>query len=307
MKKLLTCLFTLLMAVAILSPVSMRAEVKNGTFNIRLSQLDRETGARLTATRGEFQYDTAYGYQDLATTYVDGENMNEWMDWENLLDFRSGSSASEYTSFVLYVYDANGRFVASLDSLKDGANYSSVQIRDGYTIEIALMVDKNTEYTTVGTGADGTDDRLQPVITVVKQHDVGSSLYDRPTSADYYVVNEGDDVAALLESGDIWNFTGWDDYTYVASTDKEYVRVYSEPLNKVTADIEVKADWAEDKAGLDRFAPAATNDKDTNGDGKVSCDEYYGTTGLEWSDKLNACVVSSTGDAVVTIPNTATK
>ena len=76
----------------------------------------------------------------------------------------------------------------------------------------------------------------------------------------------------------------------------------------VKEDVTVKADWAEDKAGLDRFAPAAAdNNLDTNGDGKVSCDEYYGTTGLEWSDKLNACVVSSTGDAVVTIPNTATK
>ena len=285
----------------------MRAEEKDGVVNIKLSELDRQTGARLTAVRGEFKYESTVGYETLPLVYVNNEAMDSFADWENLLDFKTKSAAADYTSFVLYVYDANGRFVTSLDTTKDGANYSNVQIRNGYTIEIALMVDKNTEYTTVGTGADGTDDRLQPVITVVKQHDVGSSLYDRPTSADYYVVNEGDDVAALLESGDIWNFPGWDDYTYVASTDKEYVRVYSEPLNKVTADIEVKADWAEDKAGLDRFAPAATNDKDTNGDGKVSCDEYYGTTGLEWSDKLNACVVSSTGDAVVTIPNTATK
>ena len=135
-----------------------------------------------------------------------------------------------------------------------------------------------------------------------------------PFSSDYnhvtfsYVVNKGDDVQSLIKSGEYANFPGWDDeytYYYDKNGQTDYVLVYSNELSKVTADIEV--DWAEDKAGLDRFAPAATNDKDTNGDGKVSCDEYYGTTGLEWSDKLNACVVSSTGDAVVTIPNTATK
>ena len=41
-------------------------------------------------------------------------------------------------------------------------------------------------------------------------------------------------------------------------------------------------------------------------DGVVTCDEYYGVTGLKWDDKKNACVTTS-GNAVVTVPDTSAR
>lgn len=46
---------------------------------------------------------------------------------------------------------------------------------------------------------------------------------------------------------------------------------------------------------------------DKDHDGNVSCNEYYSMTGLEWSDKYNACIISSTGNLIITIPDTKTK
>ena len=289
--------------LTILSPVSMRAEDEY-TVNFTISDLDKETGAYLKAKRTD-----EWGGSktvDLDTAAVGGTAITSYDELvKAVVGFKKNSEAADYNDVHLYVYDEKGRFVSSYDSLED--QYSAVQVAAGYTVEIELFVDAESAGHNLGAGRDGVDDRNQAVITVELQHDIDSSLYDRPTSSEYYVVNKGENVAKLIEDGTYDNFPAWNDYTYDVESGKDYVRVYDNALTKVTKDITVKADWAEDKAGLDRFAPAATNDKDTNGDGKVSCDEYYGTTGLEWSDKLNACVVSSTGDAVVTIPNTATK
>ena len=294
------------------SPVRMSAENVEGRVNFRLSELDRQTGARLTFSGVEFTYVDSVGYLKLMNVQVGSTKLENYSDLANLVSFKDNADAEEFTTYNYYVYDAKGRYVDQwLGSKDDQSDYEDLTISNGYTVEIELVVDKYTagELTNYGKG-DGNDDRYQAVITVEKQHAVDSSLYDRPTASEYYVVNKGDNVAKMIKDGDYVNFPGWDDYTYDSDTDKEYVRVYNNALTKVTEDVTVKADWAEDKAGLDRFG-AATPEKpentlDKDGDGIVTCDEYYGVTGLKWDDKKNACVTTS-GNAVVTVPDTSAR
>ena len=146
------------------------------------------------------------------------------------------------------------------------------------------------------TGADDVDDRAQKAYSVYLETAPGSDLYKSPET---YWTNPSDDVAKLVNGEKYVSLPGLDDFYPAAEFD--YVYQY-----RIDGD-KIYGEWVEETKDFKPFSTSTTNDKDTNGDGKVSCDEYYGTTGLEWSDKLNACVVSSTGDAVVTIPNTATK
>ena len=297
----------------------MRAEEREIRVSFEVSSLDRSTGARVDEKYATYSYQSdkdegAYlGSLSLAGKTINTYDRDTFLD--AVLDFTTNAEAADWTDYTLTVYDNKGRYVTEwkYSSKQFQPTMNDIVVADGYSVEIELLVDGQTAgelYDSKGANPDKIDDRNQAVITVLFQHDVDSSVYDKPNSSSYYVVNKGEDVAKLIEDGTYYNFPGWTDsksYYYDSKNDVDYIRVYSEPLNKVTADIEVKADWAEDKAGLDRFAPAATNDKDTNGDGKVSCDEYYGTTGLVWSDEKNACVVESNGAVVVTIPNTATK
>ena len=149
----------------------------------------------------------------------------------------------------------------------------------------------------VNAAPDKTDDRLQTTYSIHVETGIDTDLYNPAVS---YTVDKGDNLAKKVASGDYVNLPGLYAEKY-DSDDNEYVLVYT-----IDGD-DIYANWELASKVKDRFTAVSSNDKDTNGDGKVSCDEYYGTTGLEWSDKLNACVVSSTGDAVVTIPNTATK
>ena len=146
------------------------------------------------------------------------------------------------------------------------------------------------------TKADDVDDRAQKAYSVYLETAPGSDLYKSPET---YWTNPSDDVAKLVNGEKYVGLPGLDDF--YAAAEFDYVYQY-----RIDGD-KIYGEWVEETKDFKPFSTSTTNDKDTNGDGKVSCDEYYGTTGLEWSDKLNACVVSSTGDAVVTIPNTATK
>ena len=171
---------------------------------------------------------------------------------------------------------------------------ASVPLNQDMTVVISLFYD--VKGVDGANGPDKTDDRLQKTYTVHLETAVDSGLY---SIAGSYTVNNTDDLEKLVKAGEYTGLYGLYDEEYDAANDQVYVYQY-----RIDGD-DIWADWVKEGSAL--FAKSTTNDKDTNGDGKVSCDEYYGTTGLEWSDKLNACVVSSTGDAVVTIPNTATK
>ena len=148
-------------------------------------------------------------------------------------------------------------------------------------------------------GADGKDDRLQKTYAVHVETGIDSDLYSPAVG---YTVNNTDDLAKLVKDGKYTNLPYLYDVAY-DSDDNEYVLVYT-----IDGD-DIYANWEEASSVKARVVTkgSTTNDKDTNGDGKVSRDEYYGTTGLVWSDEKNACVVESNGAVVVTIPNTATK
>ena len=153
---------------------------------------------------------------------------------------------------------------------------------------------------------DGVDDRDQSIITVAEEGwndrtSAGSGKYTKS----YYVASDKDAVEEVIE-----DLASYDLRETVKNKDgkrETYRLVYYVNDDEVEAVWEVRADKDDKRIVWNSTPSSSDTGKDLNGDGKVSCDEYYGTTGLVWSDKLNACVVSSTGDAVVTIPNTATK
>ena len=228
--------------------------------------------------------------------------LNETNAW-NLLDFSKAEVASDDDKttygYSWQIVDGNtlldsGKTTDSwslttmLESMPFSASHTNV------TVQISVFVDQ------VGAdnaGSDDVDDRLQTTYGVHVETGIDSNLYE-PVKP--YTVNNGDNLAKKVASGDYVNLPGLYDEKY-DSDDNEYVLVYT-----IDGD-DIYANWELASKVKDRFTAVSSNDKDTNGDGKVSCDEYYGTTGLVWSDEKNACVVESNGAVVVTIPNTATK
>ena len=211
------------------------------------------------------------------------------------------SDVFEYVGDEDYVSLEQGVTVSYKVYLNDGSNVKEVDISRvlnneiyyDYTIVASFKIDYLANgKTTVAedlTG-DGTEDRTQTIYTVSVEgwsdrSEEGTGKYTKTE----YVADDKDTLEGILNSLYDSNVVDGDIYELVF-----YV-------NGTT----VTGVW--EKEPEKNIVWNAGNSLDLNGDGKVSCDEYYGTTGLEWSDKLNACVVSSTGDAVVTIPNTATK
>ena len=181
-----------------------------------------------------------------------------------------------------------------------GRVYFDGEITNGYE-EVSAAVKEDVTVTLTLTRDDNNnkiDDRNEVEVYVYQETKIGSNEF------------EANPTTIVLEKGeafkDVKNFPLLNARTY----DKDGVqyRLVFDKSKAGNSHTTVKGYWVKWTEGMNRFdGSTVDNPKDTDGDGKVSCDEYYGTTGLEWSDKLNACVVSSTGDAVVTIPNTATK
>ena len=189
----------------------------------------------------------------------------------------------------LFAYDSIVNYPANGDNDK-------VLPEGGITVTISVLVDHQHYGTVTGGGADSVDDRDQVGYNVYLQSSIGSEYYSMPVYT--YWTNAGDDVAKLVTNGDYTGLPGWEVPAYDAEGNEYYY--HYEIKDGAIYGTYVKSEGS-------KFAKSTTNDKDTNGDGKVSCDEYYGTTGLVWSDEKNACVVESKGAVVVTIPNTATK
>ena len=204
-------------------------------------------------------------------------------------DSVAGDTVRHY-SLGVKVVGNSGRVYFEKAPSTDWTGYETMkaQVKEDVTVYITLETDYNS---------DKIDDRNEVEVTVYKETKIGSNEFDAVGRS--VVVEKGTDLSTVK------NFPFMNDRLY--DEDGVQYRLVYDTAKAGDTHTTVKGYWAKYTEGMDRFEATSTNDKDTNGDGKVSCDEYYGTTGLEWSDKLNACVVSSTGDAVVTIPNTATK
>ena len=167
-------------------------------------------------------------------------------------------------------------------------------------VEISLFYDQSgaDQNSSIGLSGDGeVDDREQTFYNVYLETSVGSGYYHPAVT---YVTDKGDDLVKLVNDGEYENLPGLESDT--EKNGKYYVYEYT-----VDGD-DIYGNWVEyDEKDENRFAssePENTLDKD--GDGIVTCDEYYGVTGLKWDDKKNACVTTS-GNAVVTVPDTSAR
>ena len=199
-----------------------------------------------------------------------------------------------YLNMTVEVYRVNGANKGRTDitgtqEATDLLN-GSVLAND-YDIELSFEIDYigHDNGTVVGYG-NGVDDRKDEIVTLkVEGWDEGKDEATGKYSTTEYVADDKDTLEGILNSLYDSNVVDGDIYELVF-----YV-------NGTT----VTGVW--EKEPEKNIVWNAGNSLDLNGDGKVSCDEYYGTTGLVWSDEKNACVVESNGAVVVTIPNTATK
>ena len=300
--------------LTILSPVSMRAvsgdevevtfEVADGDFDSNVA----DTTVVANSSKDTF---------NMVADLLRGSNTKAGLiEYVGDLDYINSDLANVIVTVETYVESESGYHRVDKQVLRSNA-LDCLQVEnalkvlsDGDSVDFVItpMIDYlgNGYAYTPKTVAhqDGVDDRDQTVVTILEEGwndrtDKGTGKYAKS----YYVADDNDTLEAIIKG-----LSSYDARQYAKNEDgkrETYRLVYYVNDDEVEAVWEVRAD-KDDKRIVWNSTPS-TNDKDTNGDGKVSCDEYYGTTGLEWSDKLNACVVSSTGDAVVTIPNTATK
>ncbi len=225
----------------------------------------------------------------------------------------------DYTKVATTVYvihaDGSSELVASYKGFDDKtikADLLELVYSNGDEIYVVLepMVDSysvgdayNAKNVPAGTKGDKVDDRKQTVVTIDVEtwSDVKESGSGKFTTS-YYVTDGKEATLVDLIEG----LKAYDEYHRVGSGKdrKTYRLVYDINGDEVTAEWDVRPDKDEDRFGKVTSTPENPLDKD--GDGVVTCDEYYGVTGLKWDDKKNACVTTS-GNAVVTVPDTSAR
>ena len=270
--------------------------------NIELSETDIADGVKVdtdykvnTLKIGP-SYGPLYDYtadQWTISQVLGGSNAGDVASWTDLVSFSDDSLADSTAVPTFRLVSGKTVVAGPTNDWNTAKAWKEFDVANTLTLQISLKVDtRGVDGKTTG---DGTDDRLQKAYSVHLETGIDSGYYHLAST---YYVNNSDDLVKLVTDGDYVNFPGWD-YVEFDAEGNEYYYQYT-----IDGD-DIYGDYV--KAKGPKFVTTSTNDKDTNGDGKVSCDEYYGTTGLVWSDEKNACVVESNGAVVVTIPNTATK
>ena len=280
----------------------MSAEnVKKYTVTVKTSERDSDSGITVNAAYRRFAFteDELEAMADVnGLLWVNGINIVN--DDESLKkgavlkDNASGQAAAAGVEYVISIPDKGLVAAGSFDEISTVAIPSTSNI----TVEICLFVDQR-HYDTMSdvVSADGYDDRDQVSYKVYLQSAIGSDYHEYPVTS--YWVNKTDDFQKLLANGDYSGLEGWN----VPAYDAEYNEYYYQYEIKDGA-IYGTYEKADGSAFKKATQPENTLDKD--GDGIVTCDEYYGVTGLKWDDKKNACVTTS-GNAVVTVPDTSAR
>ena len=240
-----------------------------------------------------------------------GANYTEWnttsasdmFDYVGSLEYVSNDDIQGTNLPIsMTVYEVTSTGKVALDEATANAVLQGAQgIWADMEIQVSFKIDyQHAGYQYIGWAdtayADGKDDRDQRVVSVkIEGWDESTDKATGKYSEVKYVVNDDKGLKSLVE--------GLAEYDWYYSVDEDvYELVFYVKGDTVTANWEKNPE-----SKYVNGTPAADNELDTNGDGKISCDEYYKTTGLVWSDEKNACVVESNGAVVVTIPNTATK
>ena len=146
---------------------------------------------------------------------------------------------------------------------------------------------------------DSVDDADQDVVTfrVEGWNETTNKATGKYDEADY-VASSDESIEAIIQ--DLNRY-----YDAYLVEDDLYELVFYVKNGVVTANWEKNVD-PEDKIVYGTPTEETENPLDKDGDGIVTCDEYYGVTGLKWDDKKNACVTTS-GNAVVTVPDTSAR
>ena len=294
MKKLLTCLFTLLMAVAILSPVRMSADSIEVDVTFTTSDPD------FYVLADDVTIEVAEGNQSLFPGEVEKLLLSkeQMIAYDGDLEYVDKFLTGVDVSYEIYIRNNKGtRSVVSgvwgvdgigtaLDNLKDG---DLVIVEFAPKIDCYSVGDLYDAESVAKPNADGTDDRKQEIATI--KTETWSDLNDKGTGkyATYNFVYDGKEATLkkLIENLD--EFT--ESHRVGSGKDrKTYRLVFDINGDKAVGEWDVRPYVDEDRYGaVTPETPENTLDKD--GDGIVTCDEYYGVTGLKWDDKKNACVL----------------
>ena len=284
----------------ILSPVRMSAADYHTVRIISNDSDFRVTDGRTTRVEGENAY--TFIADNAWSDFIEYVGDLDYVDMDDLVRSNNG-----YLNMTVEVYRVNGANKGRTDvtgTAEGDAVLAGSKIDWDYDVELSFVIDyigHNNE-TIVGYG-NGVDDRKDEIVTLkVEGWDEGK---DEPTgkySTTEYVVNDknddGKELAAFLEGLAIYA-----DY-YVVDEDV-YELVFYVKGSVVTANWEKNVD-EDGKIVKGTPSEETENPLDKDGDGIVTCDEYYGVTGLKWDDKKNACVTTS-GNAVVTVPDTSAR
>ena len=261
---------------------------------------DRDADSGLDVTRAwyngkEFSVKNSHGNTQANAWVAFGisaeqDIIDKVIDWENF----------EYTSYNGITYTLLGenrvRYASgNFADIQNGGKTLLTELGGGdVRVVISLLVDSKSADNKVN-GGDGVDDRTQKTYAVHLEDAVASGYY---SPVEYYTVNNGDNLVKLVTDGDYKNLPGWGERT--RKNGATYYYEYT-----IDGD-DIYAEWVE--ADHSSFASKTTpeNTLDKDGDGVVTCDEYYGVTGLKWDDKKNACVTTS-GNAVVVVPDTSAR
>ena len=301
MKKLLTCLFSLLMAVAILSPVSMRAaqkdysiefDVADKDFYVLVDDTDFDNLSDVEGlfnTKGSmlaYDGDLDYVNKDLAGVTVEADvylvkgNGSEELVYSNVYD---GSSIIDALKAKVSEFDEGSyvtvTFYTTIDYIKNGDFYNPTKV----------------------VNSDGDDDRDQTVVTIKEEGwSTRTGGTDRYAESQYVADDDKilEDVIEGLDNYDVTKRLG------SGRDRKEFHMVYYIEGNTVTGEWE-ECEESSIVWGAKKAETPVYDELDTNHDGVVSCDEAHGE-GWVWNEDKKACVYTGSTTSTV-IVNTATK
>ena len=260
----------------------MSAAEKNVKVTVRfeMSELDQNDGLRIKARQNVYSYVAKLQEGTYSTWSIeDITGLNGWGTVSGIIDYSKGKvidSAADVTNVSFTVVNTkNESILATVDDNESQGLFTDRILEDGSDVTVIVNLTRDVrsadETLDQAAPADNVDDRLQKTYGVYLEKSPETGLYYLAAN---YTVNAKDDVAKLVNNGDYINLP---DFDVPAASDNDYVYEYYFKDGAIYGTY-VKAEYS--KFVGEATQPENTLDKD--GDGIVTCDEYYGVTGLKW-------------------------